>query len=166
MLILDDAYIRKLTANYEGGRFIKTVELVENPVGPVISYWANNPEPVIWNSRTFSPIMMMWDNMKTSQGMSIEAATISVSNLAGLAGKYVKQIDVTGGTITLRLLHANLLNQITGHWERMAKVLAIKADQSMVIFTVGRWLGRGVLPRKIYTQAEFPGLSPEVPRIS
>jgi hypothetical protein len=166
MLILDDAYIRKLTANYEGGRFIKTVELVENAVGPVISYWATNPEPITWNGHTYQPIMMNWNNMKTSQGMSIEAATISVSNLAGLAGKYVKQIDVTGNAVTMRLLHADLLNKITGHWERVAKVMAIKAEVSMVIFTVGRWLGRGVLPRKIYTQAEFPGLSPEVPRIS
>jgi len=166
MLILDDAYIRKLTANYEGGRFIKTVELVENPVGPVISYWAENPEPITWNGHTFQPILMTWTNLKTSQGMSIEAATVAVSNLAGLAGKYVKQIDVTGNEVTLRLLHADLLNQLTGHWERRAKAMAIKADQSMVIFTVGRWLGRGVLPRKIYTQAEFPGLSPEVPRIS
>lgn len=166
MLILDDAYIRKLTANYEGGRFIKTVELVENPVGPVISYWVMNPEPITWNGHSFQPIAMIWENMKTSQGMSIEAATISVSNLAELAGKYVKQIDVTGNAVTMRLLHADLLNQVTGHWERQAKIMAIKADQSFVIFTIGRWLGRGVLPRKIYTQAEFPGLSPEVPRIS
>jgi len=166
MLILDDAYIRKLTANYEGGRFIKTVELVENPVGPVVSYWAENPEPITWNGHTFQPILMTWTNLKTSQGMSIEAATVSVSNLAGLAGKYVKQMDITGNAVTLRLLHADLLNNITGHWERMAKVMTIRADQSMVNFSIGRWLGRGVLPRKIYTQAEFPGLSPEVPRIS
>jgi hypothetical protein len=166
MLILDDGYIRKLTANYEGGRFIKTVELVENPVGPVISYWAHNPEAITWNGHTWQPIVMMWDNMKTSQGMSIDAATITVSNLAGLAGKYVKQIDVTGNVVTLRLLHADLLNQLTGHWERIVKIKAVKADQSMVIFTVGRWLGRGVLPRKVYTQEEFPGLNPEVPRIA
>jgi hypothetical protein len=166
MLILDDAYVRKLTANYEGGRFIKTVELVENPVGPVISYWANNPEPITWNGHTYSPIMMMWDNIKTSQGMNIEAATISVSNLAGLVGKYIKQIDVTGNEVTLRLLHADLLNKITGHWERRAKIISIKANQTIMIFSIGRWLGRGVLPRKIYTQTEFPGLSPEVPRIS
>lgn len=164
MLILDDAYIRKLTANYEGGRFIKTVELVED-VG-VISYWADNPEAIVWNGHTFQPMRMLWDNMKTSQGMSIEAATVSVSNLAGLAGRYAKQIDVTGNSVTMRLLHADLLNKLTGHWERMAKILTIKADPTMVIFTLGRWLGRGVLPRKVFTQAEFPGLSPEVPRIS
>lgn len=166
MLILDDEYLRKLTANYEGGRFIKTVELVENPVGPVISYWATNPEPIVWAGHTFQPVLMMWSNLKTSQGMSIEAATITVSNLAGLAGKYVKQIDVSGNLVTLRLLHADLLNNVTGHWERQAKVTAIRADQSMVNFTIGRWLGRGVLPRKVYTQAEFPALSPEVPRIA
>jgi hypothetical protein len=166
MLILDDAYLRKLTAHYEGGRFIKTVELVEDATGPVISYWAHNPEPITWNGNTYQPIVMMWDNMKTSQGMSIDAAAITVSNLAGLAGKYIKQIDVTGNEVTLRLLHADLLNNITGHWERRAKVMAIKADQSALIFSVGRWLGRGVLPRKIYTQSEFPGLSPEIPRIA
>jgi hypothetical protein len=44
--------------------------------------------------------------------------------------------------------------------------MAIKADPTFVIFTIGRWLGRGVLPRKIYTQSEFPALNPEVPRIS
>jgi hypothetical protein len=164
MLLLDDAYVR-LTANMRR-QFIKTVELVEDPVGPVISYWAENPEPITGTGTRFQPIMMTWTNLKTSQGMSIEAAAVSVSNLAGLAGKYVKQIDVTGNAVTLRLLHADLLNKITGHWERTAKVLAIKADQSMVIFSIGRWLGRGVLPRKIFTQTEFPGLSPEVPRIS
>ena len=166
MLILDDAYVRKLTAQYEGGRFIKTVELVEDTTGPVISYWAMNPEPVIWNGKTFQPVYMTWTNIKTSQAMSIEAAAIGVSNLAGLAGKYVKQIDVTGNAVTLRLLHADLLNNLTGHWERTAKVLSIKSDPAMVVFTIGRWLGRGVLPRKIYTQSEFPGLSPEVPRLA
>lgn len=166
MLIFDDAYIRNLTAHYEGGRLIKTVELVENPVGPVISYWAENPEPITWNGNTFQPIMMTWTNLKTSQGMNIEAAAVSVSNLAGLAGKYVKQLDVSGNEITLRLLNDKLLNQVTGHWERRAKLLAVKADQSMVIFTIGRSIGRGVLPRKIYTSDIFPALSPEVPRIS
>lgn len=167
MLILDDAYVQKFTAQYSGGRFIKTVELVEDPTPPAtISYWAMNPEPVIWNGKTFQPIFMTWANLKISQAMSIEAAAVAVSNLAGYAGKYVKQIDVTGNQVTLRLLHADLLNQITGHWERTAKVMSIKADQSMVAFTIGRWLGRGVLPRKIYTQTEFPALAPEVPRIS
>ncbi len=166
MLILDDAYVRKLTANYEGGRFIKTVELVEDPVGPVISYWAENPEPITWNGHTYQPIMMMWTNLKTSQGMSIEAAAISVSNLAGLAGKYAKEIDSSGNTVTLRWLHEKLLNQTTGHWERIAKIISVKADQSFVVFTIGRTIGRGVLPRKVYTQTEFPGLNPEVPRIS
>src|SRR5690242_1690502 len=168
MLLLSSEYIQKLNARYKGGLFLKVVELVEDPdAGPLIRYFVDHTEPIVWNGNTYNPLHMTWDNLKTSAGMPIDAATISVSNVlyGGQPGKYIKEIDVTDNEVTMRLLHLDLLSQLTGHWVRKATVLAVSGDVAQVSFTVGRRLGRNVLPRKIFLQKDFPGLSSEIPRI-
>lgn len=167
MLVLSDEYVQKLNADTQGGMFLKAVDLVENTVGPVMRYFVDHTESIVFNGQTYQPLKMRWDNLKTSQGMPIDGATVSVSNLGtlGQAAKYIKQVDVTDNEVMLRLLHLDLLSQTTGHWARKGYVLGVSGDVSNVTFTVGRRLGRNVLPRKIYTQLEFPALSPEIARI-
>jgi len=72
---------------------------------------------------------------------------------------------VTENEVTCRLMHQDLLYQTTGHWVRKLEVISVGADPRLVVFTVGRNLGRNVLPRKVYLQGEFPGLSSETPKI-
>ena len=165
MLALTDEYIAKLNATTSGGIFIKTVEFVEDYTGPVMRYFVDHTESIVFNGNTYLPAKMVWENLKTSHGMTIDAATISVANLGGLVGKYIKEIDLSDNDVTMRLLHLDLLSQLTGHWSRRGFILSVGASVSVVTFTVGRRLGRNVLPRKVFTQVEFPGLPSEVPRI-
>ena len=168
MLLLSSEFIQRLNAQYQGGLFVKVVELVEDPdAGPLIRYFVDHTEPITWNGNTYNPLHMAWDNIKTSAGMPIDAATISISNIeyGGVPAQYIKTIDVTDNEVTLRILHLDLLNEITGHWVRTGTVLAVSGDVSVITFTVGRRLGRNVLPRKIFLQRDWPGLSSEIPRI-
>jgi hypothetical protein len=166
MLVLDSAYIAQLNKQYSGGIFLKTVEFDDpDPDNPGMRYLVDHSESIVFNGNTYLPIRMMWDNIKTSQSMPIDAATITVSNLAGLVGKYVKRVDVSDTVVLLRLLHLDLLTHLTGHWQRSGTVLAVSGDVGSVTFTVGRRLGRNVLPRKVYTTKEFPGLSRETQKI-
>jgi len=144
---------------------MKAVELVEDPSGPVVRYFVDHEESIVFAGHTYLPLHMIWDNLRTSQSMPIDAATVTVSNIAKLAGQYIKSIDVTDNEVTLRLLHLDLLSQTTGHWARKGTVLGVSGNAASVTFTVGRRLGRNVLPRKVYTSREFPALSNEVARI-
>lgn len=157
MLALSNEFIDKLNAERQGGIFVKAVDLEEIP-NSVWRYFVDHTDLVTWNGNAYQPLHMFWNNLKTSQEMPIEAATISVSNLAQIAGKYIKTVDVTENKVILRILHLDLLSQATGHWQRPCEVLSVQADISLVTFTVGRRLGRNMLPRKIYTAREFPGL--------
>lgn len=166
MLIFDQAYLDKLNANYEGGQFVKAVILTENPVGPVLKYFVDHEEAIVFQGNTYEPLRMSWENIKTSQGMPIEAMTLTVSNLTGKAAKYVKEIDISGNTVTLQLLHLNLLATTTKHWQRFGKILGIpNVDRNVVAFAIGRQLGRNMSPRKVFLQSEFRGLSSDVVRI-
>lgn len=165
MLVLSQEYISRLNAQYQGGIFLKAVEVVEDPAIGLTRYFVDHTEEISWNGRTYLPLYMQWSNMKTSQGMPIEAAAITLSNLNKSVGQYLKQIDITDNDVTMRLLHLDLLNETSGHWQRKGYILAITGNAMVMNFTVGRRLGRNVLPRKIYTQDKFPGLPSETARI-
>ena len=162
---MTDEYIAKLNSEVSGGIFVKAAELTEDTTGPVVRYWVDYVEPITCNGHTYQPIQMHWKNFGTSQSMPIESGAIAGSNLAKMAGKYVKQIDVTENPVTVRLLHMDLLNQTSGHWVRVGEVLSVQATSGMVVFSIGRRLGRNTLPRKIFLQSEFPALNTEVPKI-
>src|SRR5215831_10056722 len=104
MLNLGPDYIQKFNAQYQGGKFIKAVILTEDPSVPTLTYWADNEEAITYQGHTYTPLRMRWDNIKTSQSMTIEGATIAVSNLGGQAVKYIKDLDITGNGVALQLL--------------------------------------------------------------
>ena len=131
----------------------------------VLQYFVDHSESILFNGNTYLPLRMGWDNLKTSQSMPIDGATITVSNLGGLVGQYLKAIDITDNEVVLRLLHLDLLSQTTGHWQRRGFILAVSGDASQVTFTVGRRLGRSVMPRKVFTSDVFKGLTAEISKI-
>src|SRR5215831_14625056 len=108
MLNLGPDYFDRLNAQYQAGNFIKPVTLPEDPSGPVYKYWADNEEAITFGGQTYTPLRMRWENIKTSQSMAIDGASISVSNLAGQAVRYLKEIDISGNPVRLQLLHLDL----------------------------------------------------------
>src|SRR5215471_21766552 len=126
MLNLGPDYIEKFNAQYQGGKFIKAVILTEDPSIPTLTYWADNEEGITYLGHAYTALRMRWDNIKTSGSMTIEGATITVSNLGGYAVKYIKELDISGNSVTLQLLHLDLLNSFTVPWQRFAKVISIQ----------------------------------------
>jgi len=167
MLLYTSEYVAKLNENYRGGIFVRAVDFEEDPVNGLFRYWVDYPEPLTFDGHTYLPLHMVWGPIKTSQSMNIDGATIGLSGYDTVvqAIKYIKQIDVTENLVILRVLHMDLLNQLTGHWRRDYEVQNVQADISLVTFSIGRRLGRSVLPRKVYLQKDFPGLSSEQVKI-
>jgi len=108
---------------------------------------------------------MTWSDIKKSQSMSVEPFVIAVSNLTNEAVRYIKQIDITGSPVWIRLLHTKLLNSATVHWKHFGKVKAIQASVTTVQFSIGRDLGRNLQPAEVFLQSEFPSLTSEIPKI-
>lgn len=146
-----------------GGKFIKTVELTEEP--GTVRYWADHEEPITFGGNTYLPLQMRWDNIKSSQSMTIEGWNVTVSNLAGQVGRYLKIFDPSGCPVWLRLLHTKLLGSATVHWKRYGKVLSVRANVQSGTFTIGRDIGRNMQPNELFLIDEFPSLIPETPRI-
>ena len=170
MLAVTPEYLEKLNSQYRGGMFLRAVDLVgADPDGnTLLQYFVDHSEPITFNGNTYVPLRMSWDNLKTSQSMPMDGCTVTVSNVGPvgiLMTNYLKTIDITDNEVTLRLLHLDLLSQTTGHWQRRGFILAVQGDASAVTFTVGRRLGRSVLPRKVFLANEWPGLTAEVARI-
>ena len=165
MLDLSQDFVDKLNAQYSGGRFVKTVILTES-YGPTVNkYWADYEDGLTFNGNFYEPLRMKWEGLKTSQGMPTEGSSVTVSNLGNQAIKYVKILDITGNDVVLRLLHEDLLDNLTGYWQRKLKVIGVSGDPSVATFVVGRQLGKNKLPRKVFLKSEFPGLSSDVARI-
>ena len=132
---------------------------------PLIRYWADHESAIDFKGNTYVPLHMVWQNIKTTQGMPTEGASISVGNLGNIAVRYVKAWDVTGNTVIIQLLHLDLLSNLTNYWQRRYKVLGVQADQMLATFSVGRQLGKNKLPRRVFTRQLFKGISSDVPRI-
>lgn len=169
-----------ITYNGDGssGLFVWAAQLEESDVigprmlasgsrvyAPLTKYWVDHEESIVFAGNTYQPLHMVWANIKTSQGMPTEGATVSVSNLGNHAIRYLKDIDISGNEVVIQLLHLDLLSTLTNYWRRRYKVLSVSADQTLATFTVGRELGRNKLPRKVFLRSEWPALSSDVPRI-
>lgn len=163
-LQLGQDWVDRLNALYtDGTRFLKVVELTESPGS--VSYWVDNPEPIVFNGNTYTPLAMRWENIKTSQSMTIEGWNIAISNLSGQAVRYLKQFDPSGCPVWMRLLHTKLLASATVHWKRYGKILSVRGTPAAVQFTIGRQLGRNMQPNELFLQSEFPSLTSEIPKI-
>lgn len=147
----------------DGTKFIKTVDLEETQ--GVFKYWADHEEAITFNGHTYNPLNMFWADIKKSQSMAINPFTIAVSNLTNEAVRYIKQVDVSGCPVWIRLLHTKLLTSATVHWKHFGKIKAIQANITTVQFSIGRDLGRNMQPAEVFLQSEFASLTSEIPKI-
>ena len=165
MIGYDEDYVDRLNRQYEGGKFIKAAEVTETVSPLVVSYWVDHEEAITFEGHSYQPLPMRWDNIKTSQSMPTEGAEIILSNIAGQVTQYIKTMDITGNPITIKLIHLDLLSNLTNYYRRYFKVLGIRYDRQAAVVTVGRNLGRNRLPRGIILASEYPVISSDVPRI-
>lgn len=159
MFIYDDAYITRLNALYGKGQFLKAIVFTESTDPLVKKYWVDHDAEITFQGNVYERLHMRWQNIKTSSGMDLEGANISVSNLARKAEDYVETIDVKGNEVVIQLLHLSLLDTLTSFFQRLFRVMAVRADAVTITFTVGRDLGRGhQLPPEVMLKEDYPGL--------
>src|SRR4030095_16747064 len=158
-------YVDLLNRQYGAGKFIKAVVLTEGLSPLVVKYFADHEDSITFQGHAYTPLHMLWDQIKTNAGMSMEGADVAGSNLANIAVRYLKEIDIAGNPVTLQLLHLDMLSVLTNYWTRYFKVLGVRADDHAAIFSVGRYLGRNRLPRNVLTVENAPGLNSDIPRI-
>jgi hypothetical protein len=158
-------YVDLLNRQYGAGKFIKAVVLTEGLSPLVVKYFADHEDSITFQGHAYTPLHMFWDKLKTSGGMSMEGADVTVSNVGNQVVRYLKDIDIAGNPVTLQLIHLDLLNTLTNYWTRYFKVLGVRADMNAAVFSVGRYLGRNRLPRNVLTADKAPGLNSDIPRI-
>lgn len=161
MFAFDDEYIDRLNRRYSKGQFLKAVIFTEDPTQnpQVKKYWVDHDQQITFQGNVYERLHMKWSGIKTSTGMDLEGANISVSNLARKAEDYVETIDVKGNEVVIQILHLDLLATLTNFYERLYRVMAVRADAQVITFTVGRDLGRGhQLPPEVMLKEDYPGL--------
>ena len=154
MISFSNDYVDRLNRQYEKGKFIKAVILTESTSPLVKKYWADHEDPIVFQGQTYNPLSMFWDQIKTSGTMMDMGAEVALSNIGNQVVEYIKDIDITGNEVIMQLLHLDLLSTLTSHWKRKLKVLAVRADVNVAIFTLGRELGRNRLPRRLILPEE------------
>jgi hypothetical protein len=159
MFNFDDEYLNKLNARYGKGQFLKAVVFTESTSPLVKKYWVDHQQEIVFQGHTYERLHMKWQNIKASSGMALEGANISVSNLARKAEDYVETLDIKGNEVLIQLLHLSLLDTLTAFYQRLFRVMAVRADAMSITFTVGRDLGRGhQLPAQVMLKEDYPGL--------
>jgi hypothetical protein len=120
-----------------------------------VRYWAEHEDPIIFKGNTYLPLHMFWSSIKTSVGMPTDGDQVALSNLGNVVVRYIKDFDPTSLPVTLQLLHLDLLNTVTRPYERYYKILSMKADINLAMFTLGRQLGKNKLPRRLIHAEEM-----------
>lgn len=164
MQIFGEDYVDRLNRQYDKGKFLKAVRLNETP--GLDSYWVDHEEPIDFEGHTYKPLHMFWDKIKTSGSMPTDGPEVALSNVGNQVVKYLKTMDVTGNVIYLQLIHLDLLASLSpNYWKRKLKIMSVKADINAAVFTLGRYLGRNRLPRRVILSDEYPGVNSDVARI-
>lgn len=156
MIQFQNDYVDRLNRQYNKGKFIKAVIVTTNPtvIPATKEYWADHEDAIVFNGNTYQPLAMHWGQIKTTTTMSMQGAEVALSNIGGQVVEYLKTTDITGNEVIMQLLHLDLLATLTNHWQRKLKVLAVRADVNVAVFTLGRELGRNRLPRRLILPEE------------
>lgn len=157
-------YIAKLNANHSGGIFIKAVDVVENPVGPVVRRFVSHHESIVFDGQTYDPVHMEWSGLEVQRGMSLPQMGVAVPAAQDIVMDWAETIDIRENDITFRLLHLDLLGDTTAQDQLLMQVQTVTADDLVVVFQSGLNLGlTDELPRGVILKQEYPGI-PEGPQ--
>jgi len=156
---LDADYIDKLNRTWAGGVFIKTVRITIDPDIPTYEYWADVEDSFSFNGNTYDPVRMAWGKVKLTNTMSLPSATVTISNIGGVAEDYIEELDITENEILLQLLHKDLLATLTNFWSMKYKIKGIRANRQVASVTVTKDIGvRDKLPKQVALVKNLPGI--------
>jgi len=154
------AFLTKLNEDIgDGGKFLKAVQLVENPVGPVVKYFVDHERSIIFDGNTYNPLPMEWSGLDINQGMTLPTMRVAVPNLGGEVVDYLEELDVLENDVTLLLLHLDLLGDTTAFDKLLFQIQGISGDQLVAVLDLGINVGiEDRIPREVITTDEFPGI--------
>jgi hypothetical protein len=152
-----DEWLARLNATHDAGVFLKSVELEESP--SVTRYWVDADRTITYNGQTYTPMVMIWDGLGQAATFALPQVRVTVPNLLGEVTDYVESLDILGHRVVLRLLHLDLLSQVSDTDAITLEVLAIEGTLDRVTFLLGLDLSlRDYIPRDVMTKAEFPSI--------
>ena len=160
MIEFQNDLIDRYNRQYAAGKFIKSVIVTVNPETGAKKYWADHEDPIVFEGQIYQPLMMHWDQIKTTGTMMDIGAEIALSNVGNQVVHYLKETGdvnsgfIIGNEVILQQLHLDLLSTLTNHYKRKLKIIAIRADVNAAIFTLGRELGQNRLPRRMILPEE------------
>ena len=163
-----NAYIERLNeTSGAGGRFLKAVIVTES-VSPLVKrYFVDDENQITFDGNTFTPLNMIWSGFEVSSGMNLATMTVTVNNLGGEVIEYIEKFDILENDAELLVLHTDLLTDVNSVDRLLLQIQQIQADDNAAAFTLGLNLGlTDLLPRRVFTKAEFPGLIDDISRLA
>lgn len=107
-----------------------------------IFYLAHYDANVSWNSRTYYAYPIEAPSLQDAQGTQIPTIDLTVYQIDESITDRLKDGELQGQTVTMRLVHSDHLSDATYYLERTAEVLSAQVYRDRVVFTLGgaNWL--------------------------
>jgi hypothetical protein len=157
------AWIDRLNRQSNAGVFVKAVILSESD--SVTRYWVDAQRPIVFNGQTYHPLPMIWEGVELSNAMSLPVVKVSVPNVGGEVIDYLEGVDILGRSVTLQILHLDLLGDVSNVDAVTLSVMAIEGNLEAVTFTLGLDLNLNEpIPRGVITLQEFPAVPRNIRR--
>lgn len=171
-----DAFISRLNAQYGAGVFFSAATLVLDDTTRY--YYANVPDPIVFDGHTYQPLPMQWEGLQQSSQMQLDTIRVTVSQRArdartGEAGaddqvsQLLETTSLRGKTVILQILHHDLLTDMSAQYRTQRVIVTVEWSMMQGVFTLALDVGLNIyLPRRIMTRAEFPGIPDALRRAS
>ena len=107
-----------------------------------VYYLANHDSNISWNSTTYYAAPVEAPALTDAQGTQIPTIELTVYQIDQGITDRLRDGELQGQTVTMRLVHTDHLSDTTYHLERTAEILTAAVHKDRVVFTLGgaNWL--------------------------
>lgn len=154
-------FIEKVNALYDGGKLILLAEIDLDSA--TTRFYCNHDEAVVFNSITYSPLPMKFEEYSVNSKGILPAIKVSISNIGNEALEVLETFDVLEQMITLRIVNLEALTDNTAQDSTELMIIAVStSDQGIASFVLGLPIATDEeIPRERFTSKDFPGIPSE-----
>lgn len=159
-------WIAHLNATHSGGVFFLAAVLTVTDPGD-IRYYADTQRAIIFDGNTYNPLPMTVSGLGLTSQQSLPAVRLTTTNIAGNVGAFLETTDILGHDVEVKILHLDLLGNVSNQDSVHLQVLAVEWDDTRATFSLGLHIAlQDLLPRHVITAEEFPGVPEGLRRAS
>ena len=155
-------YVERLNQQYGPGIFLKAVEVVESVSPLTVQRFVEHHESITYDGNTYNKVpYMFWSGVSFSHDMKLPSASISVLTADDQVISWVEEMDIRENDVTMRILHKDLLNDLSANDSLTLQLKASSSDEEsgLVVFTLGLNAGlKDQLPRNLLLASDYPGM--------